>query len=72
MQTDELSWITNDYENGLKQAKAENKPLFIDFTGYTCTNCRWMEVNMFTKARVEEELARYARAPVHGWRRATL
>ena len=23
--------------------------MFIDFTGYTCTNCRWMEANIFTR-----------------------
>lgn len=57
----ELSWITNDYQGALKQAKLENKPVFIDFTGYTCTNCRWMESNMFTKTPVKDELARYMR-----------
>jgi thiol:disulfide interchange protein len=61
----ELNWITNDYEIALKQAKAENKPVFIDFTGYTCTNCRWMEVNMFTKGPVKEELAKYVRARLY-------
>lgn len=57
----ELAWITNDYEGALKQAKLENKPVFIDFTGYTCTNCRWMESNMFTKTPVKDELVRYMR-----------
>ena len=57
----ELTWITNDYDLALRQAKAEHRPLFIDFTGYTCTNCRWMEVNMFTKSPVKEELAKYLR-----------
>jgi thiol:disulfide interchange protein DsbD len=61
----ELTWITNDYEGALKQANAENKPVFIDFTGYTCTNCRWMEVNMFTKAPVKEELAKYVRVRLY-------
>jgi thiol:disulfide interchange protein DsbD len=61
----ELTWITNDYESALKQAKAEHKPVFIDFTGYTCTNCRWMEVNMFTKAPVKEELAKYVRVRLY-------
>jgi thiol:disulfide interchange protein len=61
----ELRWITNDYDAALKQAKAENKPVFIDFTGYTCTNCRWMEVNMFTKNPVKEELAKYVRVRLY-------
>jgi len=62
---DELTWITNDYESALQQAKAEKKPVFIDFTGYTCTNCRWMEVNMFTKTPVREELAKYVRVRLY-------
>ena len=61
----ELTWITNDYEQALKQAKVESKPIFIDFTGYTCTNCRWMEVNMFTKGPVKEELSKYVRARLY-------
>jgi thiol:disulfide interchange protein len=57
----ELSWITNDYQAALKQAQDENKPLFIDFTGYTCTNCRWMETNMFPKPGVRAELEKFVR-----------
>ena len=30
-----------------------NKPVFIDFTGYTCTNCRWMEINVFELVEVQ-------------------
>ncbi len=57
----ELSWITNDYEAAVKQAKAENKRIFIDFTGYTCTNCRWMETNMFPRPGVRTELEKFVR-----------
>lgn len=53
---DGLEWILNDYEGALAKAKAENKRLFVDFTGYTCTNCRWMEANVFPKPEVETEL----------------
>lgn len=49
----ELFWYSN-YQEALETAKKENKPLFVDFTGVTCTNCRWMEINMFTKASVIE------------------
>jgi len=31
----------------LEEAKATGKPVFIDFTGYTCVNCRWMEKKVF-------------------------
>jgi len=35
--------IHNDYAKALEQAKKENKPLLIDFTGWACVNCRRME-----------------------------
>ncbi|TAE25024.1 MAG: DUF255 domain-containing protein [Candidatus Kapaibacterium sp.] len=41
------SWLTS-YEAGLAVAQQTGKPVFIDFTGFTCTNCRWMEANVFT------------------------
>ncbi|MGI8554759.1 MAG: thioredoxin family protein, partial [Pyrinomonadaceae bacterium] len=55
----EPNWIINDYEAALKKAKAENKPIFIDFTGYTCTNCRWMEANMFSRKEIGGEFEKY-------------
>jgi thiol:disulfide interchange protein DsbD len=55
----EVHWVINDYEGALAKAKRENMPLFIDFTGYTCTNCRWMEANMFSRPEVSRELKRY-------------
>ena len=56
---DELKWIKNDYEGALANAKAENKRVFVDFTGYTCTNCRWMEANIFPKPEVEAEMKKF-------------
>jgi thiol:disulfide interchange protein len=52
-------WIVNDYEAALAKAKAENKRVFIDFTGYTCTNCRWMEANVFIEKDVETEMNKF-------------
>ncbi|MEO5859947.1 MAG: cytochrome c biogenesis protein CcdA [Pyrinomonadaceae bacterium] len=57
--SDELKWIKNDYPAALAQAKAENKRVFVDFTGYTCTNCRWMEANIFPKAEVKAEMSKF-------------
>jgi thiol:disulfide interchange protein len=56
---DELAWIKDDLEKAKTQARAENKRVFIDFTGYTCTNCRWMEANVFIKPEVEAELGKF-------------
>ena len=61
----ELTWITNDYAAARAQAARDHRPLFIDFTGYTCTNCRWMEANMFPKPQVASELGRYVRVRLY-------
>ncbi len=57
--SNELSWITNDYDQALAVAKREGKRVFVDFTGYTCTNCRWMEVNMFPREEVRREMSKF-------------
>ena len=43
---------TRDYEEGLKMAKAQNKPMLLDFTGYACVNCRRMEENVWVQPEV--------------------
>ncbi len=45
---------TEDYEGAIEEAAEEGIPVFIDFTGYTCTNCRAMESNVFPLAEVRE------------------
>ncbi len=57
----ELRWIINDYDQALADARQTGQPVLVDFTGYTCTNCRWMEANMFPRPDVSRELARYVR-----------
>ncbi len=51
-------WLES-YEEAVKLAKAQNKTLFIDFTGVTCVNCRLMERNVFPKPEVKGELNNY-------------
>lgn len=48
--------ILNDYEAALARAKAENKPLMIDFTGWACVNCRKMEENVWPDVEVMKRL----------------
>lgn len=55
---EEAHWYS-DYEEALAEAQRLNRPLFIDFTGYTCTNCRWMEANVFPLPEVQELFDRY-------------
>lgn len=52
-------------DEALAQAKAENKPIFIDFTGYACTNCRWMEKNIFPVASVRAEMEHFVRVRLY-------
>ena len=52
-------WILNDLDRARSVAAQQNKPIFIDFTGYTCTNCRWMEANIFPKPSVRSELEKF-------------
>ncbi|HQZ83862.1 MAG TPA: cytochrome c biogenesis protein CcdA [Pyrinomonadaceae bacterium] len=61
----EPKWIENDLETALAKAKSEGKPVFLDFTGYTCTNCRWMEANMFPREDVKRELSRFVLAKLY-------
>ena len=45
-----------DYDQALACARQQNKPLFIDFTGHGCTNCREMEANVWADPLVLEKL----------------
>jgi len=45
-----------DYEQALKCAREQNKPIFIDFTGHGCTNCREMEAVVWSDPAVLERL----------------
>ncbi|HKX27585.1 MAG TPA: cytochrome c biogenesis protein CcdA [Blastocatellia bacterium] len=58
------AWLPS-YDAALQKARAENKPVFLNFTGVTCTNCRWMESNMFTDQRVRKELERFVLAELY-------
>ena len=45
-----------DWETGLAVAKAENKPIILDFTGWACVNCRKMEEQVWSNPEVFEVL----------------
>ncbi|HBY62711.1 MAG TPA: redoxin, partial [Solibacterales bacterium] len=54
-----LAWMKNQYAEALAKAKAENKLLFVNFTGYACTNCHWMKANMFPRPEIQEALGKF-------------
>jgi thiol:disulfide interchange protein DsbD len=45
-----------DYEEGLAYSKNVNKPVLLDFTGWTCTNCRKMESSVWAEPEVLNRL----------------
>ena len=47
-----------DYEQGMAAARAENKPVLIDFTGFGCVNCRKMEAAVWTDPQVADLLTK--------------
>jgi thiol:disulfide interchange protein len=46
----------HDFDEALAIAQKENKPLFVDFTGYGCVNCRKMEETVWHQNGVAERL----------------
>jgi len=60
-------WMKNQYEEALARGRAEGKLVFLNFTGYACTNCHWMKSNMF-RGRKSRRLSRlHSVGVVHGW-----
>jgi thiol:disulfide interchange protein DsbD len=62
---EKLDWISNNYDQAFAKARAARKPLFVNFTGYTCTNCRWMEANMFSRPDVRRDLSQFVLAELY-------
>ena len=44
------------YEDALKESKKQGKPVFVDFTGHSCANCRKMEEYVWVKPEVLKRL----------------
>ena len=47
-----------NYEEGMAAAKAQGKPVLIDFTGFGCVNCRKMEAAVWTDPEVADMLTK--------------
>jgi thiol:disulfide interchange protein len=59
-----LDWYL-DYEKARDRALAEHKPLFLDFTGINCQNCRANEAAVFSRSEVREQLRNYVRVQLY-------
>ncbi|CAN5506694.1 cytochrome c biogenesis protein CcdA [soil metagenome] len=53
------------YEDALAEAKQTGKNVFIDFTGIYCTNCRYMEKNVFPDERVKSRFEKFVLAKLY-------
>ena len=49
----------HDWEKAMARAATEHKPIFINFTGAQCTNCRDMEANVLPLPEVQHELKNF-------------
>jgi thiol:disulfide interchange protein len=54
-----LVWLKNQYREALDQARREGKLVFVNFTGYACANCHWMEANMFPRPEIAAALKNF-------------
>jgi thiol:disulfide interchange protein DsbD len=52
-------WWGFSYEQALEQARAEKKPVLIDFTGVNCANCRLMESRVLPRPEVVRLLQKF-------------
>ncbi len=48
-----------DYDEGMAFAAKNELPVFVDFTGYGCVNCRKMEAAVFTNSEVERLMSQF-------------
>lgn len=46
----------HDFDEGMTYARSVNKPVLLDFTGWSCVNCRKMEDNVWSDERVLQKL----------------
>jgi len=47
-------WFVDDIEGAFGEAADQGRPVLLDFTGYTCTNCREMEANVFIRKPITD------------------
>ena len=50
------TWVRNDLPKALDQARAENKLVLVNFSGYACTNCKWMDRNIFPRPEIMDAM----------------
>jgi len=64
LESNEGAW-SSSYDASVTSAIENNQPVFIDFTGYTCTNCKAMEANVFPDPKVQELFAQMEKVKLY-------
>ena len=52
-------WMKDQYRDALARGRSENKLILVNFTGVTCTNCHWMEANLYPRPEVAQALGKF-------------
>ena len=60
----ELTWLRS-LDQAKAEAKATGKRIFLDMTGHTCTNCRFVEFQVMPKAVVKDKLSQLVRVQLY-------
>lgn len=57
-------WRT-DLMDAVEASRASGRPIFLDFTGVTCTNCKLNERDVFPQASIREELQQFEKVKLY-------
>jgi thiol:disulfide interchange protein DsbD len=57
--------VSSDLKETLERAKKSGRPVFLDFTGKTCTNCKYNEHSVFTQQSVRSELEQFEQVQLY-------
>lgn len=60
----DVVWSDN-YDASVERAIEEDRPIFVDFTGYTCTNCRAMESTVFPIEGVQQKFSQMEKVKLY-------
>ncbi|AMV23046.1 Thiol:disulfide interchange protein DsbD precursor [Gemmata sp. SH-PL17] len=60
----EEGWST-DLKDTIATARKSGRPIFMDFTGETCTNCKYNEHSVFPQPAVREEMQRFEKVQLY-------
>ncbi|MGA2596254.1 MAG: cytochrome c biogenesis protein CcdA [Bryobacteraceae bacterium] len=58
-------WLKDRYKDALETARREHRLVLASFSGYACTNCHWMQANMFNRPEVAGALSNFVLVELH-------